>query len=86
MIKKEPVSWDHYLQPEVVKYYEDKGVHNPREIEILTNIMNEKKPEKLPFKMTEEEKKFYQRSLAQYGEMKKAHPGKKVYFEFPFGD
>ena len=39
--------------------------------------MNEKKPEKLPFKMTEEEEKYYQRSLAQYEEMKKAHTKKQ---------
>ena len=59
-----------------------KMYHNPREVEILTNIMNEKKPEKLPFKMTEEEEKYYQRALAEYEEMKKRIPARKYILSF----
>lgn len=81
-MNKKPFTWDHFLKPEVIKYYEDKGEQNPREREILTNIMNEKKPENLPFKMTSKEKTFYQKALKEYEEMKKANPGEEVSFVF----
>lgn len=77
------INWDEYLKKEEIERARTSSqFYTPRERKIIEVIVKEKELSSVPFKVTEYDRKFYNKRKEEYKEMKKVNPKKECFFAF----